>query len=452
MEHIISKLKELEVVQISNIKKDENLHKIFFEKFKRKSYSLLDIMLWINGLPETGITECIICGTPHKLKLTTTGNFPLLLKTCSRSCDLKRRHLDPQYSKNISNKSIETKNNTFIDGINMHLYAALKSAKTTKSRYSHEEISSYIKLGHSIKIEKTLQENTRRILNIIDYFGINRAICLSYRLNYKCNSLKLFVKFVNDIINYIKQPIEISEEDLIILFFEHLKNLKIKKICEYCGVEFNSIIIKDNLSYKIINSKCCSKSCVSKLNYKNNPNLAIETSNRMKLKLQDDEYRKVLLEYGKKGWENRNPKEWIIKYLATMGQSGIDDRTRKIQQTKFDNGHISFVGELNKSSYSEYKKSVYRFTNAQNLSILENIEYRSKSGYHLDHIFPISRGFCFNIPAELIGHIDNLIMIPAKENQEKSNSIIKIPEHILNWLILNDSENYIKVMNEIIKN
>jgi hypothetical protein len=43
-------------------------------------------------------------------------------------------------------------------------------------------------------------------------------------------------------------------------------------------------------------------------------------------------------------------------------------------------------------------------------------------------------------------------MIPAKQNQEKSNSIIKIPEHILNWLILNDSENYIKVMNEIIKN
>lgn len=89
-------------------------------------------------------------------------------------------------------------------------------------------------------------------------------------------------------------------------------------------------------------------------------------------------------------------------------------------------------------SYSEYKKyykKVWSVTNKNNLKQLENYEKRGSKrknidAFHLDHIFPISMGFKYNIPAEKIGHINNLRFVHWNENTRKNCKITIIPEHI----------------------
>lgn len=70
-----------------------------------------------------------------------------------------------------------------------------------------------------------------------------------------------------------------------------------------------------------------------------------------------------------------------------------------------------------------YRIDVRRITEKQPLHLLENYDKRSvngtEGGYTLDHKISIIRGFKENIPAEVIGNIDNLQMIPWKENIQK---------------------------------
>jgi hypothetical protein len=85
--------------------------------------------------------------------------------------------------------------------------------------------------------------------------------------------------------------------------------------------------------------------------------------------------------------------------------------------------------------YKKYKKLVWRITNQNDLTTLENHEKRGshrkdKKSYHLDHIFPISQGYFYNIDPNLIGDIKNLRFIPWLENVSKNCYISIIPEHI----------------------
>jgi hypothetical protein len=54
---------------------------------------------------------------------------------------------------------------------------------------------------------------------------------------------------------------------------------------------------------------------------------------------------------------------------------------------------------------------------------LENFDKRGRCGvsgaYQLDHIISINFGWKNNIPAEQIGEMKNLKMIPWKENRKK---------------------------------
>lgn len=67
----------------------------------------------------------------------------------------------------------------------------------------------------------------------------------------------------------------------------------------------------------------------------------------------------------------------------------------------------------------KYYKAVWRVTKRQPLHMLENFEHRGRTTYHLDHKMSIIYGFLNNIPADIIGHIDNLQMLPYKENLKK---------------------------------
>lgn len=62
--------------------------------------------------------------------------------------------------------------------------------------------------------------------------------------------------------------------------------------------------------------------------------------------------------------------------------------------------------------------------------ICRNLFYK----YEIDHIYPIKKAFNHGIPAELIGDIKNLRIIPHTENRSKSGKVTIIPEHIQKFL------------------
>lgn len=120
------------------------------------------------------------------------------------------------------------------------------------------------------------------------------------------------------------------------------------------------------------------------------------------------------------------------KGKAFPGLFKDSDRTGK------NNAYVKYILIQENISYEEYlekiphKRQYYRLvrniTNLQPFSLLENYHKRGKSGiegaYHLDHIYPISKGFENKIPPEIIGDISNLKFIPWLENAKKSNKLI----------------------------
>lgn len=108
--------------------------------------------------------------------------------------------------------------------------------------------------------------------------------------------------------------------------------------------------------------------------------------------------------------------------------------------------HPRYNGELYNRNLRDYRLKVSSLTEQTYLTHIKLINPENKprtlagehGGYHLDHIYPISKGFKNNIPPELIASIDNLRLIEWKDNVVKSNDIIEdlIPISIKNYLKL----------------
>lgn len=77
-----------------------------------------------------------------------------------------------------------------------------------------------------------------------------------------------------------------------------------------------------------------------------------------------------------------------------------------------------------------YKADCWAITE-DNAANLPNIELRGFKSHHIDHIVPIHIGFKLGIPLELIGSIDNLVIIPAKDNLDKGISITKAAQALV---------------------
>ena len=80
-----------------------------------------------------------------------------------------------------------------------------------------------------------------------------------------------------------------------------------------------------------------------------------------------------------------------------------------------------------RSEWDKYKAMVQKLTNQQPLHLMENNDKRGlcgvKGAYQLDHIIPINYGFKNNIPPKEIASMNNLQIIPWKENRTKSNKM-----------------------------
>ncbi len=70
-----------------------------------------------------------------------------------------------------------------------------------------------------------------------------------------------------------------------------------------------------------------------------------------------------------------------------------------------------------------YYRLVWEHTN-RNAVHLANYNLRGFHNYHVDHIFPISKGFKEGILPSIIGGIDNLQMLPWRENFRKAARVV----------------------------
>jgi hypothetical protein len=89
------------------------------------------------------------------------------------------------------------------------------------------------------------------------------------------------------------------------------------------------------------------------------------------------------------------------------------------------------------SAFEKYKKEVWSYTKLQKLEDMDNYEkrghQRDKGTYAIDHKISIKYGFRNNIPASIIGNIENLQMLPHSINSSKCDncySVIEANNHL----------------------
>jgi hypothetical protein len=124
--------------------------------------------------------------------------------------------------------------------------------------------------------------------------------------------------------------------------------------------------------------------------------------------------------------------------IDSEGKNGFDRFSEKLKQTiESSRDHLGRT-YLSRSKISEeeylsrperdlYYQRVWEETARQfkkYFYMIPDAEKRSND-YHLDHIFSISEGFRNNVPPEVIGHVTNLRIISAFENNSKSGKCHK---------------------------
>lgn len=157
-------------------------------------------------------------------------------------------------------------------------------------------------------------------------------------------------------------------------------------------------------------------------------NIRIKTSginNPMYNKKHKDESKKLMA----KAKENFTPANKGKKFPGIFSD---------IDRTGENNAYVKHIMKTEGIGYNEYlesydeyelyRKQVRNITNLQPVHLLENYEkrgngYTNEEAYHLDHIYPISKGFKNGIPPEVIGDICNLKFIHWLENLKKSNKL-----------------------------
>jgi hypothetical protein len=102
----------------------------------------------------------------------------------------------------------------------------------------------------------------------------------------------------------------------------------------------------------------------------------------------------------------------------TRSQESID----KTRQTKIDKGIIWKKDDPDYVEFKKYRRKVYYWTSKNDLTLLENHEHRSRTGYHLDHKYSIAEGFKNKVPPSVIGCIDNLEFLSYTDNIKKGTS------------------------------
>lgn len=105
---------------------------------------------------------------------------------------------------------------------------------------------------------------------------------------------------------------------------------------------------------------------------------------------------------------------FIFKHGEVEGKKKFFRRSFRWRRTSIRNGNMV----LKSDEKTKYYRSVWNYTLKNDLSLISHIEKRGYD-FHLDHKISITYGLKNKIPPEIIGHIDNLQILPAKENISK---------------------------------
>jgi len=113
-------------------------------------------------------------------------------------------------------------------------------------------------------------------------------------------------------------------------------------------------------------------------------------------------------------------KDTYVKKYGEEHPMKLDSIKQKVKTTNESNGY--WITEDQVKDFNSYTRLVWRYTNKNDLSVLENIDKRAhtKDGYHLDHKYSIYQGFKDSIDAKIIGNICNLEMLQSGQNLSKN--------------------------------
>jgi len=198
----------------------------------------------------------------------------------------------------------------------------------------------------------------------------------------------------------------------------------LEKICECCNKKF----ILPNLHKKNLKRRFCGPICsrrwaaanrsqtwkekasLSKRG-KNNPMFGISQNNP-----------NSLANLSRSAWTGKQQSvESNQKRSDSMkGKSfWTEESKKKYIQTGIEQGRFWKPDDLEYTEFKKYRRKVYYWTSKNDLTLMENWDNRSKTGYHLDHKYSISEGFKNRVPPSIIGSIYNLEFLLSLDNAKK---------------------------------
>lgn len=385
--------------------------------FKTVSHLLETFVLFNDIITET---LCPICH--NKINLIENR-----IKCCSRSCrslfmhqirpdDVKKRFIENLSKTNATRKSNgETTEH------------AKRSFATRKVKYTQEELKEQyltIKQSAAETIAKKRAKKEKEFINRFSRILFRKSFLLIMRMYIIAKKSSIlrstYSKIILDLSNF--GFIEVEQFDTDLCYNICMVGFKILGTCPICSKPVN-------LKRKTF----CSSQCAN-----SDPGFRQLISESSKKCWRDPTYRNTQIEHLNKRHANsttEEKKQWAQDLLNSLGETGLKQRRDAALKTKLERGLIGQAIVLNEESseYRDYRNAVNRITNV-NKDLLEQIELRGKHTYHVDHIFPIQQGFRYKVPPEIIGSLENLRMIPAKENISKSNKIVIIPEIVKPYL------------------
>ena len=122
-----------------------------------------------------------------------------------------------------------------------------------------------------------------------------------------------------------------------------------------------------------------------------------------------------------KGSRNRDNTNVKLANIEKRHYLKLVTKEQRLQGIAKRNGYQTYEEyQATLSDWERYKNEVWRITNQQPLTLLENFDKRGASGvdgaYQIDHTYSVLKGFKNQVPPALIGDIKNLQMLPWLEN------------------------------------
>lgn len=430
---------------------DEELYQ-YIRRNAKKKYNITNNMLGNILAYNIEISDTIQCsGCGEQVAFSRARFNPQLKKLyvhCNKRCSLLARHKDPNYTKKVITKSKETYTKKKLNDPDIWKRRSKENAIIKRERYGDRFF--FISEGHAKRRENIFYARKAKTLRLIEYFGEIRFLRICFNIHpTKIKNIKVF----ETMLKHFQQFYAFSGSSRELYISIKHNDSCLEMLCGRCGTPLSKY--KENGEIKRYKEGKCRR-CWHVIHN----NILLEKGEHTFQKMSLEDRRAYQLKAARVRKETGSAALAVEKAILTMkndidenGLTGLQRRVVAAQKTKLENKVISssrfyptiipqpIAAEKKREYYLACKKET--FANRKYISGIEKI---GKKTYHIDHIFPISKGFIYGIPPELLGAKENLKLLEASVNRRKSNKIIALPNHIKKYLI--ESKNY-KILEEI---